>query len=1069
MRDKNTVSVFLFFLFYFFFYSYINAQQLYVSRIEVRQGSNEYCQSSTGGDRSLVWDSIGARIEFDRPVSGYPAGCLSLCAWITAVVQTTADANMGVDDLTFEIFKFKPGANPLDPSSTPPIRTIPMYNVTSFSLATTTPQTEGPFCTAWDGSYNVEGFWKKTNGQYGFRVTVRTNQVSPTAGNINIQQTSAFPGQNQNPITVDVVNIHVVKATPTVVGKITGVGAQPYNILYRLSKDATVTITVEDAQGTPIRTIINSAPRFGEGVPDGTLTNGDFWDGRDNNGQLVPAGNYYYRIRAGARDDSGWDSAVEYADNISIDPLQITDIAIKDLGPLATDVAIISYILTEDATVYLDIYPPDTRFNNINCGSRSTSCGPNINGTPVSPLKSIIETKPRRQTVSMYWDGKDSNGNYLCDGQYVFALSAVTNGRGGQIWTQKLGVGTVSIAKGKPLAFLNPSTTIIGSTPPAAGVNPFYFRYQVQRPVSINLEIRNMQNQLIRTIVSTAPRSSGLTNLEIWDGKNNNGNWVSSGTYRAVLNVIDPYVCMPNNIFTHDASIDVNLFRIVDVVPTHIIGLSTQAAISYTLSQSMWTDIKIYKPNVNINPSDWPWESGGYVNENNIVYSISGTRPGRYKITEYWDGRDKQGYLVEDGRYPFIIVAYSTGTQKMYATDIVYGYIEVARGPIQIMNFNITPTIADMKNSSEAIKLPPYLIEYSLTRQSSVTVVITDIYNNNIIYAKVVDGEIRDPFVNYKDYWDGKCYKPNPSNACKNGQWLIGTYNVSVIARDVFANPNNVYITTVTMTMDNYPLRIYDIAVAPFTPDSPAQISYQISEPMKVSIKIYKPGTIFNSDGKPDNCADPNERDCLIYKIVGVRPARTLITEYWDGKDLTGTNVPTANYVFRIFASTNSNEIDSITGECVGGTCNSLADDIIIADFPVMQMYVEDICNFFKDNSYFAPNPFNSDNGNFRVAVPMIGDVDISVYNLNGERVYFYTSRDKWPDGIGVLSEGMCISGSNNFTGGNICEVDTKLKWNKTNLNGEKVAPGLYFATFKFTSRQGTKELCQFRKKILIP
>jgi flagellar hook assembly protein FlgD len=1055
----------------FLFYSYSFSQQLYVSQIEVRQGNDKYCNGSTGSDRSLLWDNIGARIEFDNPalLSGnpYPGACLRLCAWITAVVQTTANASMGVDELTFEIFKFKAGANPLDPSSTPPIRTISLYNVTHFSLLIPLPQTNGPFCTAWDGSYNVEGFWKKTNGHYGFRATVRTNQVSPTAGNINIQQTSAFPGQNQNPITVDVVNIHVVKATPTVVGKITGVGAQPYNILYRLSKDATVTITIDQPVGSgfnTIRTIINSAPRFGEGIPDGTLTNGDFWDGRDNNGQLVPAGNYRYRINASARDEQGWDNAVEYSDNISIDPLQITDISIKDLGPLATDVAIISYMLTEDATVYLDIYPPGTQFSNINCPNSSDQCGPSA-----TRLRRIVETKPRRQTVSMYWDGKDSNGNYLCDGQYVFALSAVTKGRGGDIWTRKLGVGTVSIAKGNPLAFLNPSSTIVGSTPPAAGLNPFYFRYQLQRPVSINLEIRDMQNRLVRTVVSTASRSSGLTNLEIWDGKNNSGDWVSSGTYRAVLNVIDPYVCMPNNIFTHDASIDVNLFRIVDVSPTHIIGLSTQAAISYTLSQSMWTEIKIYKPDIDINPSTWPWTGATYTNPDNIVYSISGMRPGRYKITEYWDGRDKNGYLVEDGRYPFTIVSYSSGTPKMYATDIVYGYIEVSRGPIQIMNFNVTPTIAEMKNSSDVIKLPPYLIEYSLTRQSSVTVTITDVHDNTKIYAKVVDGEIRDPFVNYKDFWDGKCYKPSPSNACKNGEWMIGSYNVNVIARDVFANPNNVYVTTVTMTIDNYPLRIYDLAVSPLTPEYPAQISYQLSEPMKISIKIYKPGTIFNQDGKPENCADPNEKDCLIYKIVGVRPARTLITESWDGRDLTGALVPSANYTFRIFASTNSNEIDSITGECIGGTCNGLADDIIIADLPAMQMYVNDICKFFEENSYFAPNPFNSNIGNFRVAVPMIGDIDINVYNLNGEKVYSYTSRNKWPEGIGVLQEGMCLSGSNNFKGGNMCQVDSALNWAKTNLKGEKLAPGLYFATFKFTSRQGTKELCQFRKKIIIP
>ncbi|MCX7905521.1 MAG: hypothetical protein N2446_02330, partial [Elusimicrobiales bacterium] len=404
---------FIFFvLIFILFDSYSFSQQLYVSSIAVRD-----CGGNT--DRATTpYPSI----EFDDGRTSYPGGCLDLCAWITAVVKTTANHFMGVDDLTFEIFKFRPGSNPLDPSSSPPIRTISLYNVTAFSLLVSS-STQGPFCTRWDGSYNVEGFWGKTNGFFGFRVTVRTNEVSPTAGNINIQQTSVFPGEDQYPIKVDVVNIHVVKATPTVVGKITGVGAQPYNILYRLSKDATTTITIESPPNNVIRTIINNLPRFGEGIPDGTLTNGDYWDGRDNEGRLVQPGNYIYRIRASAIDTIGWDNANEYIGNISIEPLQITDVSVKDLGPLATDVAIISFMLTEDATVYLDIYPPGTQFNNINCANRSTSCGPTLNGNSVNPLRSYMDTKPRRQTVSFYWDGKDENGRYLCDGQYAVSYT----------------------------------------------------------------------------------------------------------------------------------------------------------------------------------------------------------------------------------------------------------------------------------------------------------------------------------------------------------------------------------------------------------------------------------------------------------------------------------------------------------------------------------------------------------------------------------------------------------------------------------------------------------------------
>lgn len=1050
----------------FLFLSVLYSQQIVITDVTTRYG---------GVDRSS-----NPRIEFDQNIGSYPDDELDLCSKVKIVIQdtTTIPLTLGLDEMYVEIFKFKAGANPLDPSSTPPIRTIsitknlpectfdgsnnPSCNLAGGTVNSIYSWTSPEICANWDGNYNVEGFWGKTNGIYGFRVTAKTNRVSPTAGNINIQVTSAYPGENQTPITVDVTNIHVVKTTPTVIGKITGIGVQPYNILYRLSKDALVTITVEK-NGTPVRTIANNIPRFGEGIPDGALTNGDFWDGRWDNGLLARATNYLVRINAVSQDDYGVDSAKEYTFNMSLDPLQITDIAIKELGPSSTDVAVISYMLSEAATVYLDIYPPRTTFNDVNCYDRSINCGPSN-----PPIKSIIESKKARQTVSMYWDGRDSNGNYVCDGEYVFALSAETpgaddTGNPSVVWTKKISVGHIPVAKGNPLAFLNPSSTIIGSSPTAAGLNPFYLRYQLIRSATVQLDIEDINGSVVRNLVENQPRSSGLVNTETWDGRDNSGLWVSSGVYRARIVVKDPYACMSNNTFTHEVEFPVDLFRIVDVESVDILATSTNAAITYELSQPMWTEVKIYKPGTQIDPSNWPPN----FTSNDIVYEISGMRPGRFKITEYWDGRDISGFLVEDGVYPFSIVAYSSDTQKMYAVDKAYGYLTVSRGQILFTNFQIIPTIADMKNSSEVIKLPPYLIEYAVTRQSSITVTVND-FNTNQVVARVITGETRDPFVTYQEYWDGKCYLPD-SGACSEGDLLVGTYNINIYAQDVAANPNStIVITTVTQTVDIYPLRIYDLAITPLTEEGPAVISYQVSEPMKVVIKIYKPDTRFT--GEQPVCSG-GEKNCLVNRIVGVRPARTLINDYWYGTDLTGASVPSGNYKFKIYASTNTSEIDSITGDCENSVCSALADDIIIADLPALQSYITDPCQYMEEQTYFAPNPFTSNTGNFRVGIPMIGNVEIRVYNIAGDLVYSYNSTQTsgWEEGISIPAEGGCISGSNTFKGGVLCEVDSKLNWNKTNMSGKKIAPGVYIAVFTFRATQGSKDLCQFRKKILIP
>ena len=680
------MKFFKFFLLAFIFNflpDFLYAQQAWIDYMIIRDSTTN----------SAVGDSInGPRIEFERHRGTYPDDALKLCVKINCKV---ADSTMtfGIDQLDYEIFKFGSGSNPYDPASTPPIRTISLYSVGTCGCMTknapcgTTPPEK---CVVWDGSYNLNGITGKTNGEFGFRATVKTNYTSEQVGNIVIQQTSAYPGENQKPMVVDVTNIHLVRSTPTVVGKITGVGAQPYNILYRLSKSANVSIKIYDpskrdpngptiSTKTLVRTLIDNLPRVGEGTPDGTLSNGDFWDGRGDNGQMLSSGTYIASIDAVSTDTIGVDLAYPYWIDIAHDPLQITDIAIKPLGKSATDVAMLSFMLTEQATVYLDIYTPDTYFSNINCAGTSDTCG--YTGTR---LKRIVEEKDRRQTVSMYWDGRDDNGNILCDGNYVFAISAVMpgNGANGKIWTSRLNVGVLPISRGNPLSFLSPSSSVIGSTPSAAGLDPFYFRYNLYRPGLVSLDILDTSTRVVRSLIKDQNRSSGLTNVEIWDGKDENGLWVSSGTYYASLTIKDPYQCVSASTFTHKVDFTVDMFRIVDVKASPIIGISTQAAVSYTLSQSMWSELKIYKPNIYIKPSDWPWTGSTYTDSNNIVYSISGMRQGREKITEYWDGSDKMGNILEDGRYPFTLIAYSTGTQTMYATDKAYGYIDVARGNI---------------------------------------------------------------------------------------------------------------------------------------------------------------------------------------------------------------------------------------------------------------------------------------------------------------------------------------------------------------------------------------------------
>ncbi|MDD5209643.1 MAG: hypothetical protein PHV36_09665 [Elusimicrobiales bacterium] len=991
-------------------------------------------------------------IEFERPRTSYPGGCLGLCA--TLVCVSTA-GYFGVDEMTFEVFKFGSGANPLDPASTPPIKTISMYNIGTCRSSGNVEYKIGTYCTPWDGSYNLNGLFGKTNGQYGFRAKVRTNQVSATAGNISIEQTAAYPGEQQIPIQVNVTNIHTVRSSPTVVGKITGVAAQPYNILYRLSKDALVNINIYDASTVGslplVRNILVNAPRTGEGTPDGTLTNGDFWDGRDNTGEFVAGGNYLARIEAATNDmwQPPTDLAFPATVQISLEPLQITDVAVRPLGNSSTDMATISYMLTEAATVYVSVYPPDTQINYL------------TGAATASPLRRFVEVKDRRVTTSTFWDGRDTGGNPVCDGEYVYTIDAVMSSNSafapdGEVWTKLTRVGTIPIARGKPLAFINPSSTVIGSTQQVAGLDPFYFRYTPVRDTFISLYIKKMDGvTVVATVTENTIRYANFSNREVWNGKDNNGIYVSSGSYLAELVSKDPFSCQQQNTSTTTAVIPVNMFRTVDVIATSLQGgTSDMARVSFELSQPMYMKLTIYPVNtvISLITTGDPRLPGVTPTNASPVYTVEGMRPGRFRVTEYWDGRDVNGRLVDDGRYPFTLVAYTTGTANvMYSVDKVYGYVDVSRGKIIFTGFDVIPNIPTMYNSSDTIKLPPYEIDYSVTRQSMVTVRILfgqTFSNSGNLAALVTDNEVRDGDMVYKDFWDGKDATGNFVPA--------GAYDVQITAQDIDAQLAS--MATVQMTIDVDPLRIFDVSIVPLTLDNLAVVSYQISEPMKVVTKIFKPGT-----SMPDDTDDP-PAGRLVKRIIGVRPSRTQISEYWDGTDLTLSKVPDGNYVFKIYASTVTEAINTIDGVLSPTLCPSEScrvPDIVTSNIPVTRGGTSDLCGDFANETFFAPNPYDGINGWFKIPFIMNGWVSLKMYNLAGDLVY--------KRNFGDLNAPR--DGGNNVDGSGRCTTTqtNEACWPKVNSYGQTVAPGVYFAVIRFQATDGTRDVCQTIKKILIP
>ena len=398
------------------------------------------------------------------------------------------------------------------------------------------------FCTGWDGFYEMAGEFGKSNGQFGYRATAYTNVPSDgvIADRIEIQETGVYPGHNgatQIPIQIDVTNVHTVRSTPSLVGTITPVSAQPYTFTYRLSKDADVRIAIFDAStrddaayaastttGTKIssvnqafcndaggtwdattgkcnvssitdetecvnngysyisgcvvasvnastcalagdvwlggecytsvtnssnqanfaaggdytaatnvivRTLVDWQPRTGEGMKgtdkDTQISDFDSWDGRHDEGFLLPAGNYIASIQAKSQDEwPGIDFSRAVTRQVSLDPLKLTDVQVTGLNKKSTAYATISYVPTEPSTVYWEVYTPGTTFTGPNGvseiltdSSKPTGTGPTISTNATDFTGSLVyrsvEQKSGRMNYTQRWDGtcqaKDASGN----------------------------------------------------------------------------------------------------------------------------------------------------------------------------------------------------------------------------------------------------------------------------------------------------------------------------------------------------------------------------------------------------------------------------------------------------------------------------------------------------------------------------------------------------------------------------------------------------------------------------------------------------------------------------------
>ncbi len=453
-----------------------------------------------------------------------------------------------------------------------------------------------------------------------------------------------------------------------------------------------------------VRTLVDWQPRTGEGMKgtdkDTQIADFDSWDGRNDDGLLLPAGNYLASIQAKSQDEwPGIDFSRAVTRQVSLDPLKLTDVQVTGLNKKSTAYATISYVPTESATVYWEVYTPGTQFvkaqatdtegNLVSAvltnSSAPTGTGPTISTTTItgSLVYRSAEQKSGRMNYTQRWDGtcqatqtredgtvvpanctryyayneKKSNGS-ICkiqtgceetfaygapmpDGNYVYVLwaevpyngcyhnAAATKHDGTDTFsyygkpgfepnqnceysagnnnkyftgvkTLRYTVGTLELERGLVGITMQPASyATLGSSPTAYGLDPYIFKYALDRDAQVIATVENTAGVVVKylTLQEGEPNVASQLNTLTWDGRDDQGRMVYPGTYMFRVKAMDAMFPAQSNEAIEVFPVD--MYRVVDVSTTDVYGDSNaKATISYHLSKTMNAQVNIYNKDV---------------------------------------------------------------------------------------------------------------------------------------------------------------------------------------------------------------------------------------------------------------------------------------------------------------------------------------------------------------------------------------------------------------------------------------------------------------------------------------
>lgn len=321
-----------------------------------------------------------------------------------------------------------------------------------------------------------------TPGEYFARVkaTLADNDTAEDFIRINVQQELALA------LSTDTIDTDLGEST---------------TITTTLGGATRVSLVIENSAGLPVRTLVDNQPRNGG-------THEDVWDGRDNRGQLVAAGQYRAILihgNPGERFDLGLTSG-------GIESNPVADYA-SEFAPFAADPLEIEYAIdrASEVTAFLGYLGAGTR-----------------------RLFTFYQREPKgRGSHQIIWNGENEDGVLIepPEGSSGFLVGLFAYTLPDNAIVVKNAVGLGMLAAAPPI--LTPDAVTMDGSPRLSTL-----QFNLSRDARVTHTVNNADTgeEVYRKYYDNLPKGSPQL---YWDAKTSQGEYVVPGNYRHGITAVD--------------------------------------------------------------------------------------------------------------------------------------------------------------------------------------------------------------------------------------------------------------------------------------------------------------------------------------------------------------------------------------------------------------------------------------------------------------------------------------------------------------------------------------------------